>query len=677
MSNQSNDMFKSKVLGHPSGLFVLFFTEMWERFSYYGMRALLVLFLVSAMGLGGWDWSPENALALYGTYTAMVYLTPILGGYLADRFMGYRRAVIVGAVIMTLGHASMAIESNHFFLYLGIALLIIGNGFFKPNMTSIISHMYKDTPEKKDGAYTIFYMGVNAGAFLGIMLCGYLGETLGWSYGFGLAGIFMFFGMLQFYFAQKIFGDIGLKPEKNDQEEVKLEFKGDRLNPFTGLDKVLIFISAAIGLIWIINDPVSKIGGFNLLKIGETDISNYFIVTGVVIFIGLLASRIVRYPVITRDRMVAIVLFAIFTVIFWASFEQAGGSMTLFAKDYTTRNLTGGAATAFNIADIIITVVPIAIITWVLFKLFKQTFKNYALSNIFLGTSFVIIWVIVGWKIDRNLSSNAYVVHYEQNVVMEKDDKGEDKETKTFITEATATDAGMNIVTDSTTIIEPLKFGAGEEIFLIDVNKKGKLKYIRKDQIKGIDKEAQIKATVFRKKGKEVEIPASWFGILNSLFIIMFAPLFSKWWESKYNPSGASKYGFGLILLGIGFGALAYGALAIPKGAEAGTITVSMVWLVVAYLFHTLGELCLSPVALSYISKLVPGRMIALMFGVWYVAVAIGNKTAGKMGGMIESIQDAHSLSYFFMIFFIVPVGLGLLAILLNPLFKKLMHGVK
>ena len=150
MSTQNTDMFKSTVLGHPSGLFVLFFTEMWERFSYYGMRALLVLFLVSAVGLGGWDWSPGEALALYGTYTSMVYLTPILGGYLADKYIGYRRAVIIGALIMTLGHAAMAIEFSRVFLYIGIGLLIIGNGFFKPNMTSIISLMYKDTPEKKE-----------------------------------------------------------------------------------------------------------------------------------------------------------------------------------------------------------------------------------------------------------------------------------------------------------------------------------------------------------------------------------------------------------------------------------------------------------------------------------------------------------------------------------------------
>lgn len=675
MSSQKLDMFDSKVLGHPSGLFVLFFTEMWERFSYYGMRALLVLFLVSAMGIGGWDWNPENALALYGTYTAMVYLTPILGGFIADKYLGYRKAVVIGAVIMTLGHASMAIESMPIFLYIGIGLLIIGNGFFKPNMTSIVSLMYKDTPEKKDGAYTIFYMGVNAGAFLGIMLCGYLGETLGWSYGFGLAGIFMLLGMLQFHFAQKIFGDIGLKPEKSEDNTPKLEFEGDRLNPFTSFDRILIFLSAAIGLVWIINDPLSKIGGINMLKFGETDISNYFILSGVIIFLALLASRISRFPKITKHRMIAIVLFAVFTVIFWASFEQAGGSMTLFAKDYTTRILTGSAATAFNIADIIITVVPIGIISWVLFKLFKQTFKKYALSNVFLGFSFVLIWVIVIWKINRNLNSSAYVVAFNQYEEVTTGEDGEEVKTMKYVTNATELPEGATLIPGEITIRESSKFQDGAAISLIDVDKGGDLRYIRSDQMNKVGKDIQIKASVVREKGKEVEIPASWFGILNSLFIIIFAPLFSKWWESKYNPSGASKYGIGLILLGAGFAALAFGAMGIQDGGEV--VRVSMVWLVIAYLFHTLGELCLSPVALSYISKLVPGRMIALMFGIWYVAVAIGNKTAGKMGGMIEKIQEEHSLTFFFMIFTIVPVGLGLVAIALNPLFKKLMHGVR
>ena len=189
--------------GHPPALFILFFTEMWERFSYYGMRALLVLFLVTSLIDGGWAWERREALQLYAVYTGLVYLTPIIGGWIADKFTGYRKAVIIGAIIMTAGHACMAAETHAFF-YTGLACLILGNGLFKPNISSIVGQLYTNEGSKKDAAYTIFYMGVNAGAFLGILLCGYIGEKVGWSYGFGLAGIFMFLGMLQFAFAQNM-----------------------------------------------------------------------------------------------------------------------------------------------------------------------------------------------------------------------------------------------------------------------------------------------------------------------------------------------------------------------------------------------------------------------------------------------------------------------------------------
>lgn len=585
MNFETNDFFKSKVLGHPSGLFVLFFTEMWERFSYYGMRALLVLFLTSSI-IGdnpGWGWPRENALALYGSYTSLAYLTTILGGYVADKIIGYRWAVVLGATLMTLGHASMAFETQ-FFMYLGLFLLVIGNGFFKPNMTSIVSNMYKDHPDKKDGAYTIFYMGVNAGAFLGIMLCGYIGETVSWSWGFGLAGIFMFFGMLQFYFSQNIFGNVGLKPEKNtDTSAVKktVDENGDKLNPFTKLDLFLIAIVAITGLLWIINDPMSKISEYNFFNftVGGNPGDTFAIVSAVLIFVFILISRIIRYDRITRDRMIAVVIFAFFTVFFWAAFEQAGGSMTIFAGDYTNRSLEGASAMAFKIINTLITIVPLGIISYVLFKLFQQTFAKYALANIILSLSFVLIWGIVIWMLSKQFS-------------------------------ATGT-----------------------------------------------------------------EVPATWFGILNSLFIITFAPLFSKLWESKFNPSGAVKFGIGLLLLGLGFGFLAFGSSEIPQGAKVAS--VSMIWLILAYLFHTLGELCISPVGLSYVSKLVPARMIAIMFGIWYLAIAIGNKAAGTMGGMIDKITEAYSLSTFFLIFTLVPATGALILFVLNPLLKKLMHGVK
>ena len=240
------------IFDHPSGLFVLFFTEMWERFSYYGMRAILVLFLTSSIMNEGWGWERDDALVLYGWYTGLVYFTPLIGGIIADKFLGYRNATVIGALIMALGHGSMALEffSDSFF-FLGIGLLIIGNGFFKPNISSIVGQLYKDNDVRKDGAYTIFYMGINCGAFLGILLCGYLGETIGWHWGLGLAGIFMFFGMLQFYFAQSIFGSIGLKPvkkvetkniEKSDYNVTNIEW--DRISV------ILVFSAATIFFWW-------------------------------------------------------------------------------------------------------------------------------------------------------------------------------------------------------------------------------------------------------------------------------------------------------------------------------------------------------------------------------------------------------------------------------------------
>ncbi|MDX1363734.1 MAG: oligopeptide:H+ symporter, partial [Arenibacter latericius] len=513
MNTDIENLFKDNVIGHPAGLFVLFFTEMWERFSFYGMRILLVLFLTAPIVSDnpGWEWPREHALSLIGTYASLLYLTPIIGGYIADRFTGYKWAVIIGCFIMTLGHASMAIETP-FALYLGLAFLVIGTGFFKPNITSMISEMYKGKESKKDGAYTIFYMGVNAGAFFGMMLCGYLAENIGWSYGFGLAGIFMFLGMLQFWLAKDLFGKIGEKPSVVKEAKIQQDLIDDaqrggakkeeeeKPNPFSTLDMVLIVLSSIGGLLYLFNDPMSKVGNINILdfKVGGLDGSNFTVLLALAMFLYLIISRISRYSRIVRDRIIAVSIFGIFTVFFFAAFEQSLGSMTIFARDYTARELAGNSALVFKIIDLILTVGPLAVITWVLYLLFKKTYSKIPYSNIILALAFIFLWGIVIWKIDREFSQDT------------------------------------------------------------------------------------------------TEVGASWFGILNSFFIISLAPFFSKWWESKYNPSAAMKYGLGLILLGLGFGILAFGTVGIPSGAQ--TASVSMIFLILAYLLHTMGELCLSPV---------------------------------------------------------------------------------
>jgi len=584
MSQSTGVEIKPEVMGHPSQLFVIFFTEMWERFSYYGMRALLIMFLTASIMDGGWGWPQRHAFAIFGTYVSLVYLSAVVGGWFADNKIGYRNAVLIGALLMTLGHACMAVET-HFFVYSGLTLLVIGSGFFKPCMTAMISELYKEHSEKKDGAYTIFYMGVNAGAFLGILLCGYLGEKIGWSLGFGLAGIFMLFGLLQFWFARDIFGNVGLVPTDGRFGNIEVD-ENDPLNPFTSVQKILIAICAFLSLSWIINDPVSKISDGEINMFGFMDgISasiagaDLMIITALILFAVVLIIRIPKYGNITRDRMLAVIFFCTVTAIFWSIFEQAPGSLTIFARDYTDRILEGGAGTTFKIVNSLMAIIPLIILNYALYQLFRKTYGKYSLSNLFLATSFLIIWCITLWMLWNQFNESS------------------------------------------------------------------------------------------------PEVPASWFGVLNSLFIIAFAPLFSKWWESKYNPNPNMKYAIGMGLLALGMAMVAIGAGGIPAGAK--TASVSMIWLILVYLFHTLGELCISPVSLSLVSKLVPGRMIAFMFAIYYIAIAIGMKLAGMIGGSAEGIAETNGLSYFFWILTAVAAGFAVLSAVLYPFINKWMHGVK
>ena len=601
--NSTDQFFKDTVLGHPSGLFVLFFTEMWERFSFYGMRSLLVLFFMASIVDGGWGWDQGTASSLFGSYVGLVYLSTMLGGYFADKKIGYRWAVVIGALLMTLGHFSMAFETQ-FTIYLGLVLLVFGNGFFKPNMTSIISEMYKDRPEKKDGAYTIFYMGVNAGAFFGILLCGYLGEKVGWGYGFGLAGIFMFLGLVQFWLSQNIFGDIGLKPVKKDVEELA-KLDTDKRVPFTTWQLVVIAISTTLGLLWIINAPATKIskisgGNFNIFGFLGENGNAIAILTALALFIILLVYRITQYSKTTREKLIAVTFFAFITIFFWAIFEQSPNSLTVFAEKYTNRILTGNSSAIFLIINSLMTLVPLLIINWVMFLLFRKTFAKYSIANLVLSLSFVIIWIIALWMLVKDYYTAGYLE-----------------------------------LSDAT------------------------LEFLR------------IKKTT----EALTEVPATWFSTLNSLFIITLAPLFSKVWESKYNPNANVKYGIGMFLLALGMACVAFGAMGIEPGAQ--TASVSMIWLILVYLFHTMGELCISPVGLSYVSKLVPARMIAFMFGVWYLAVAIGMKGAGMFGEEVEAIADKNGISYFFWMLTFVSVAIGVLSIVMSPIIKKLMHGVR
>lgn len=511
---EKNISIDKQIFGHPVGLFMLFFTEMWERFSYYGMRALLVLYLVTEVTAenAGLGWTSSEAGDLYGWYTMLVYITPILGGILADKIFGFRKAIMIGAVLMTLGHLSLAFEPMPAF-YLGLALLIVGNGFFKPNISSIVGQLYPENSDKKDAGYTIFYQGINVGAFLGSILCGYLGETYGWHYGFGLAGVFMLIGLIQFQLSQKMFGSIGLAPEKKEIEKSEQT-----------------------------KQPLTKV---------------------------------------EKQRLVVVGVLAFFSIFFWAAFEQAGSSMTIFANDYTDRTLSGNSVFIFNFISSLLSALPVIILTWLFVAMYKSIGKDYPKAMLFMLLSVVILWSIIGYMIYNQFA--------DQNS----------------------------------------------------------------------------------------EVPTTWFQSLNALFIFTLAPLFSIIWQklakTKYNPNGPQKFALGLILLGFGFIPMVIGA------ANVGGTSIqkaSMLFLVLAYLLHTMGELSLSPVGLSYVNKLSPKRLLGVMFGIWFFASAMGNKLAGSFSGYMEEIALTSTMSDFFMILVYIPVGGGIILFLLSFPLKKLMNGI-
>ena len=579
MTHEKKHYFDIKVLGQPSGLFFLFFTEMWERFSFYGMRVLLVQFLTAEILLGdpkgGWGWTSEQATALYGTYAMLLYLTPVLGGIIADKYLGTRRAVIIGSIIMTIGQLCLFLHSTTMF-FVGLTCLVVGVGLFKPNVPSILGEMFKDHPDKKDSAYTIFYMGVNAGAFLGMMLCGYLAATKGWSWGFGLAGIFMALGTLQFVFAKPLMGDLGmLKKEVHHEQSTDT----DKRNPFTLVDNVLIVLVSTLGLLYAFNDPLSKNHIYDLFAWVDTSLmrgQNLVALIALLLFVYLLVSRILRYDRIVRNRMFAVMSLAFFIIFFFITFEQAPSSLIIVARDYVDRSLSGEGLLVFNIINALLMLIPLLIISFVLIRLAMVTWKLIPLTNIVLFVCFLLIWGVAIYAIRSEFLKNTS------------------------------------------------------------------------------------------------EIAVSWFSVLNAFFVITLASSVSKIWSSKYNPSVAFKYGFGLFFVALGYLVVWFGAKGLSEDMK-----ISMAYIILIYFFHTIGELFISPVGLSYVSKLVPHRMLAFMFGTWYLGIAIAQKVAATLGGQVVSITKEYGLSTFFLIFAGIAAGAGILVMLYNPVLKKLMHEVK
>jgi len=446
--------------GHPRGLSTLFFTEMWERFSYYGMRGILLLFLVATVQNGGFGLTDRTGAAIYGLYVGFVYLMALPGGWVADRILGQRRAVFLGGCFIAAGHFSMAIGTVGTF-YLGLCLIVIGTGLLKPNVSAMVADLYPEGGHRRDAGFSIFYSGINVGAMVGPLVCGFLGEKVNWHLGFGAAGVGMVLGLIQYRLGGKYLGEAGLR------RSAEVTAAGDRTAiRRLGLGVAVVFgvIALAVvlqlaGVIHLDLYGVARGTGFFMLGLALL----YF---GSVIFLSKLSKA-------EKKRIAVIFVFFMAAVLFWAGFEQAGSSMNLFAERMTQR-------------------------------------------------------VIFGW-----------------------------------------------------------------------------------------------------------EMPASFLQSVNSIFIILLAPVFGALWVrlGRRQPSTPAKMGFGLTFLAVGFLVLAWGA-----SFTAGGMRVSMLWLIITYLLHTVGELCLSPVGLSSVTKLSPRPLVGQMMGTWFMGTALGNLIAGLAAGGFQGM---------------------------------------
>jgi len=488
------------MFGHPRGLMTLFFTEMWERFSYYGMRALLVLYLTSELMKGGFSFSRDHALEIYGIFTALVYLTPLLGGFFADKLLGQRKAIYIGGFLMMLGQLSLAISQfgsidvRTFWLMWGLGLLVIGNGFFKPNISAMVGSLYSENDIRKDSAFTIFYMGINVGALFSPIVAGVLGEVFGWGWGFLSASIGMLVGMVWFFTQSKYIQGIGLPPNRVFDESKRWQLNGrDRLEIGAYVLASAILVLAVLTLWDNIGDVIKTNSLWTLGLIGAFAL--IFIIT---------TNTKGKHE---WSKVFVIMVLSFFNIFFFAGFEQAGGTMSLFAEANTNR------ATMF-------------------------------------GT-----------------------------------------------------------------------------------------------------------------------ITASMFQAVNPIFIIMFAPLLSILWTwlsmRKKEPNIPVKFGLGLVLLGLGFWIMSMASVSAMHGH-----LVSPMWLVMVYLVHTFGELCLSPIGLSMVSKLAPQRIVSVMMGFWFACTALAQYLAGVLEAILHKFMPTMPLFHFITL---TSLSAGVVLLLMSPMLHKMM----
>lgn len=610
------------LFGHPVGLFTLFFAEMWERFSFYGMRSLLVLYMMKGF-LGLTD---GEAYGVYGSYGALVYATPFIGGILADRLLGCRHAVILGAALMAAGHLLMTWESAIPF-YTALALLVVGNGFFKPNISAMVGSLYPVGSERRDAGFTLFYMGINLGAAMSPLICGYIGETYGWHHGFGLATIGMLMGLCIFIFPPwlnmiTIGGGVAcLVVTLMFIAETPLQ-KG--VNGFIAIAAIIAATVALMALRrgglpnWAGKQPeIAKAKGLTAiipiylgtalvipvitLLLRKEALAQYVLYTlGILAFIWLVYQIFTRSKV-QRERLQVVLVLLFFSLLFWSFFEQAGSSLT----NFTDRN------------------------------------------------------------VDRVVEER----------VLTQDDVG----------------STVQIILNQAQLGFPVP-GFGEVMTIDQLDKfrdekKAKLKGVPAEQHPTHDIELVVTEAHVGMEINGDEIPASTFQAANATFILTFGLIFSALWtvmaKRGIEPSIPVKFGMGLVQLGAGFYAFYIGAQqATPEGI------VWMGWLLLGYLLHTTGELCISPVGLSMVTKLAPKEIVAAIMGAWFLATAFSHLLAAQIAKLtgVKSASDAGSgaipppsvtLPQYAEVFYYIGMAAcigGVICCILSPLLVRWTH---
>ncbi len=394
---------------HPKGLWVLFFTEMWERFSFYGMRALLVLYLTSKLIKGGFEFDENHALEIYAIFTSLIYLTPILGGMIADRIMGQRKMIYIGALTMAIGQICMAVsesnagmETRQTWLFLGLGMLILGNGFFKPNISTIVGRLYSDGDPRKDGGFTIFYMGINLGAFISPLIAGALGETVGWSWGFGSAAVGMLIGTVWFGLQSHKLGNLGFEPKRIFVEgEVSRITKTDWLQIGYWTIGTLVAVFAFISIWWKLPSMVTM---------GIMGIAAASAIGGIAYTVFKNTSGSDEW-----SRIRAILIFAFFNIFFWVGFEQAGGTFSIFARELTDRSffhweIPASMFQAIN-AIAIVGFAPLFSLLWIrLGKYNPSTPLKFSLALALLGVGFIVMQIASSIATPTNLVSPMWLV---------------------------------------------------------------------------------------------------------------------------------------------------------------------------------------------------------------------------------------------------------------------------